>query len=113
MCNKCQALKSAPPFGAGWHDMALAPLDGSIVEIESRAGAKPHRNLYRWAGCWVSVKDPRMSIEYGAHAWRQFNGDPQTYTDPYAGFDDFDFVIRGKRPLLKLGAAELRYRLSN
>ena len=115
MCARCQALKNETPFGAGWHDMTLAPRDGGTIEIESHAGAKPHRGLYRWSSerGWVDARDDRLSIAYGDYAWRAFSGDPKTYSDPYSGFDDFNFVVLGMRPMSKLAAAETRWRKEN
>ena len=128
MCGKCQELKGAPIFGAGWHDMSSAPKDGSTIEIEMRWGAKPWRGLFRWNDTSVREIDPSERIPgedlgatgwsgvphasrgiLSAYAWRAFQGDPTKYEDPYSGFDDFDYVILGKRPTAKLQAAEARY----
>jgi hypothetical protein len=128
MCAKCKAIKFNPPFGRGWHVMSAAPKDGSIIEIENRWGAKPWRGLFRWADGttpvpaderargedpgahgWRNVQHPTMGFIGGAFAWRPFAGDPAKYEDPYDGFDDFNYVILGKRPVLKLAAAEARY----
>lgn len=126
MCSKCEGLKSAPVVGLGWHDMSSAPKDGSVTEIEIRWGSTPWRGLFRWnagdtaeispdefitgeditAQGWRGVPDATRGI-LSAHAWRAFKGDPNQYADPYSGFDAFDYVIRGKRPLLKLAAAEI------
>lgn len=128
MCGKCRALKGEPIFGAGWHDIASAPKDGSTIEIEVRWGPKPWRGLFRWdagkvhdidpseriqgedlgATGWSGVPDANSGIILG-YAWRPFSGDPAKYEDPYADFNDFEYVILGKRPTAKLRAAEARF----
>lgn len=127
MCGKCEALKRNPPFGSGWHDMETAPRDGTTIEIENAGGGKPWRGLYRWGGVqdfyederlpgedmsasgWRGVPNAGSGFYTGAKAWRAFKGDPETYEDPYSSFDQFDYVIQGKRPTAKLKAAERRY----
>lgn len=103
-----------------WRDMSDAPRDGSIIEVENRRGYPWSRRLVFWTDevVWPDGRRSKSEPRWADHrrnttsadpsVWRPFFGDAVKWSDPYDGFDAYDFY-RGRRPWMKLVISDALY----
>lgn len=77
----------------GWNDMASAPRNGTVIELQSNFGIAVHYEIASWEpqqfqrkynGWWVDAA-PGMStgyVEENCLSWRPYSGSLTNYTQP-------------------------------